>query len=209
MKKKLRVLGVDPGTRVAGYGVLDVVPGRPPLHVASGPIALPTDEEIPVRLGLLYEFLLGLVREHSPDALAVETIFHGKSFQSVVKVGEARGVVLLLANQAGLEICEYSPALIKKAATGNGRATKAQVQRMITRILELEAPPQPVDVSDALAIAFCYCQRLWRRDLEPGRSARVVSSRASREAKRRRWEALVRQAEKRAAAARKGSPESR
>ena len=183
------MLGIDPGTRVAGYGVLDVVPGQTPTLVGCGPIHLPI-APMGRRLESLHRELTRILLEHRPHVLAVETVFQGKSFQSVVKVGEARGVVLLLAQLHGLAIHEFTPASVKKTVTGNGRATKSQVQRMVTRILGLSETPAPVDVSDALAIAFCYGQRVWRDRLgagAPGASAR----RRSRAAESRRWEALI------------------
>ena len=162
----LRVLGVDPGTRVAGFGVLDVVPGRDPVVVECGGLRL-KGRELPDRLLELHDGLAAVIARHSPSILAVETVFHGKSFDSVLKVGEARGVVLLVGAANGLEIHQYAPALVKKTTTGNGRASKQQVQRMIVRLLGLDHTPEPVDATDALAIAFCYARRLWRRGVEP------------------------------------------
>ncbi len=115
-----------------------------------------------------------LIQSHSPRVLAIEQGFHGKNFQSVLKVGEARGVAVLAAQMAGLEIREYSPALIKKAATGNGNADKKQVQRMMGRVLGLEADLEPVDITDALAAAFCHGQRLWKVGAVGGTSARRI-----------------------------------
>lgn len=171
-EKTTRVLGVDPGTRVAGYGILDVAPGVAARMVTCGAIYL-SRGSIPPRLRELHDKLQGLIREFRPSALAVETVFHGKSFHSVLKVGEARGVVLLAGALNDLEVHQFTPAMVKKASTGNGRAAKRQVQGMICRILELEEVPEPEDVTDALAIAFCYGQRIWRRQLPagPGRSA--------------------------------------
>lgn len=158
----VRVIGFDPGTRTAGYGVLDVLTGRVPRLVGSG--ALRLRGPLPQRLEQLYEGLCEVLSRYRPSVFVVETVFHGKSFDSVLKVGEARGVALLAAALHGLGIQEYSPAEVKKTVTGNGRAAKAQVQRMVARILKMKTVPQPLDVTDALAIAFCYAQRLWRRD---------------------------------------------
>lgn len=207
----VRVLGVDPGTRIAGYAVLDVERGRHSRLVAYGAIAMPPGP-VPERLEHLYQALEHLIREHRPSALAVETVFHGKSFQSVVKVGEARGVVLLQGVLHGLEIDEFTPAGVKKAATGNGRATKRQVQQMMARVFELESLPEPVDASDAIAIAFCYGQRLWRRR-RPGRASLRDLAKTSRAEQSRKWKALIAKAEERvgararpAAAARRARP---
>ncbi|MCZ6794656.1 MAG: crossover junction endodeoxyribonuclease RuvC [Planctomycetota bacterium] len=173
----IRVLGVDPGTRVAGYGVLDVAPRRAPALVTAGAIRLAGDG-LPERLRMLHAKLQAVIRDFRPAVLAVETIFHGKSFYSVQKVGEARGVVLLAAAQNGLDIAQFAPAVIKKSATGNGRAAKSQVQRMICRLLELDEMPQPADVTDALAIAFCYGQRIQRHELPPTVATRGARRRA-------------------------------
>lgn len=190
------MLGVDPGTRVAGYGVLDVHAGKRAEYVAAGPIRLPTDQDSPERLRCLHDRLLEVVAAHEPDALAVETVFHGKSFESVLRVGEARGVVLLLGANLGLDVQQFAPAMIKKTATGNGRASKAQVQSMITRVLSLPEAPEPVDVSDALAIAFCYGQRVWRDRLGSKKSSKLDEwARQTRTERRRRFQALVAKAE--------------
>jgi crossover junction endodeoxyribonuclease RuvC len=157
----VRVLGVDPGTRITGFGILDLEPGARPRLVARGAIRLPPGP-IPERLRLLYRGLTEIIEEHRPGELAVETVFHGNSFESVLKVGEARGVVLLAGALNGLEIHQYTPARVKRTVTGNGCATKAQVQAMVVRLLDLAEAPEPRDVSDALALAICHGQRLWR-----------------------------------------------
>jgi crossover junction endodeoxyribonuclease RuvC len=146
--------------------VLDADSGSRPRLIAAGAIRL-RGEGLPERLKLLHEALQELIATHQPQVLAVETVFHGRSFDSVLKVGEARGVALLAAALHGLEVREYSPAEVKKTVTGNGRASKQQVQRMVARLLDLKTAPEPSDVADALAVAFCYAQRLWRRRLPP------------------------------------------
>jgi len=193
---KVRVLGIDPGTRVAGYAILDIGRGRRVELVACGAIRMPAGP-VPPRLEHLYRVLEDLIVEHRPAALAVETIFHGKSFQSVAKVGEARGVVLVQARLHGLEIAEFPPARVKKTVTGNGAASKLQVQRMVTRLLGLEEPPEPADVSDAIAIAFCYGHRRERQRLAGREPVREIARR-SRSAQREKWQALVAKAEARA-----------
>jgi len=157
----VRVLGVDPGTRVTGFGILDLEPGKPPALVAHGAIRLPASP-LAARLETLFRELREVIREHAPRVLAIERVFRGKSFESVLKVGEARGVAVLVAQMAGLEISEYAPAMIKKAATGNGNASKDQVQGMMARLLRMATAPVPQDAADALAAAFCHGQRIWR-----------------------------------------------
>ena len=139
------------------------------------------------RLRHLHAELGRLVTEHEPQVFAVETVFHGKSFERVLKVGEARGVGLLAASLHGLDIGEFSPAEVKKTVTGNGRASKTQVQSMMVRLLELDGTPGPADVTDAPAIALCYAQRRLRRP-SPARaeSPTAVALNAARAARRRR-----------------------
>jgi len=168
MPDHVRILGFDPGTRIAGYGIIDAGPGGELSVVSYGAIHLqpPAGKiDMPDRLRKLYEALDAIVREHSPDILALEKIFHGRSFTSVMKVGEARGVGLLVGSLHELEIEEYAPTRVKKIVTGNGQASKSQVQAMMARLLDLDEPPYPQDVTDALAIAFCYAQGLRRPDL--------------------------------------------
>lgn len=153
-----RVLGLDPGTRVAGYGILEVQAGRGLVVLSHGAIRFPPSP-LAARLETLFLALQELIRVHAPTVLSIERVFHGKNFQSILKVGEARGVAVLAAQLSGLAIREYTPAMIKKAATGNGNADKGQVQRMMGRLLRLDAPPEPVDASDALAAAFCHTQQ--------------------------------------------------
>ncbi|MEC8895884.1 MAG: crossover junction endodeoxyribonuclease RuvC [Planctomycetota bacterium] len=168
MPESIRILGFDPGTRISGYGIIDAQAGGKLSVVSYGAIRLqPPAGKIPIpqRLRHLYEALDEIVREHRPGVLAVEKIFHGRSFDSVMKVGEARGVGLLVGSLHDLEIEEYAATRIKKSVTGNGQASKSQVQAMMTRLLNLAEPPHPQDVTDALAIAFCYAQGLRRIDL--------------------------------------------
>lgn len=154
-RSSVRVLGIDPGTRVVGYGLLDLGGGQRPVVVAHGVIRLPP-RPLAARLALLFRELQALISSYAPTALSIEQVYHGKNFQSVIKVGEARGVVVLAAQLAGLAIHEYTPATIKKTATGNGNAQKPQVARMMGRLLGLEVLPWPHDVTDALAAAYCH-----------------------------------------------------
>ncbi len=161
----VRVLGIDPGTRAMGYAVIDPVSSRRAEVVISGVLRL-CEPEIPARLDELFRCVEQVVEATAPSILAIEDVFHGKNFQSVLKVGQARGVVMLAAQRLGLKVYEYSPRMIKKAVTGNGNADKVQVQRMMVRLLSLESVPEPKDVSDAMAVAWCHCQRRWRQGLE-------------------------------------------
>ena len=119
-----------------------------------------TADSVPHRLAEIYSRITGIMSELDPEAVAVEEVFYGKSFQSALRIGEARGVCLLAATQAGIPTFSYSAAEIKSAVTGNGRAHKSQVQAMVARLLGLEKVPRPADAADALACALCHSHRL-------------------------------------------------
>lgn len=148
-----RVLGVDPGITVTGYGV--ITGGRSPAVVSAGEIKPPPRLTMAEKLEAIFRETEGIIEKTSPDAVAVEGIFHAKNVKSVIKLGHARGVILLAAARAGIAVYEYSPREVKAAATGYGAAEKLQVEKMIKRILEL-----PDDVGshacDALAVALCH-----------------------------------------------------
>lgn len=154
----LTILGVDPGTRVAGYGVIEAG-GRRLRAIAHGTIAV-GKADLPGRLAGVYDGLGEVIERFRPDVVAVESVFGGKNIQSAIKLGEGRGIILLRAAQAGLPVVEYPPATIKKAVAGSGRADKGQVQRMVQRVLGLVDLPSPADAADALAIAICHGHRL-------------------------------------------------
>ncbi len=165
------VLAVDPGTRITGFAVIDAGTGSRFRLREYGAIRLRASDPLAVRLGEIYRSLEKLIARHRPAVVVVEKIFYGKNFQSAMKIGEARGAAILAAAMAGRPVVEYTPAMVKKAATGNGCASKGQVQRMITRLLGLTEVPEPLDAADALAIAFCHARRLARSGLPapPGR----------------------------------------
>ncbi len=152
-----RVLGVDPGTVHVGWGVVETGAGVKCLGwgVASAARKLPRHE----RLGILKKGLVRVIEEYSPEIIVIEEAFQGLSAKTALRLGEARGVALLIASEAGLELFEFSPRKIKKAVTGSGAATKEEVSRMVKAILSLDAE-LPFDASDALAAALCLCNRL-------------------------------------------------
>lgn len=162
----VRVLGIDPGTRVVGFGVLEQAATGKTLVVAHGVVRL-APSPMCVRLAQLFRALEELITAHHPSVLAIERVFHGKNFQSILKVGEARGVVALAGQLGGCEVREYTPAMVKKVVAGNGNASKLQVQRMVVRLLELAVAPEPFDATDALAIAHCHVLKSrWRERLD-------------------------------------------
>lgn len=181
----VRVLGVDPGTRAVGFGIIDIAVAQELSLVDAGALRMPPGPLAP-RLGTIFQGLASLIAEHRPQVLAVEEVFHGKNFQSVLKVGQARGVVILAAQLAGLDVCEYSARLVKKSVTGNGNADKAQVQKMVARLLQLDELPEPKDITDAMAVAFCHGKRLWRDgNLNLGKAKKNRVSTAKKSASRK------------------------
>ena len=149
----IRILGVDPGSRVTGYGVI-TVEGNHHRYVASGCIRAGAGP-LPERLGRIHAGLRELIETHRPDEVAVEKVFVYRSAESALKLGHARGAVMLTAVMAGLPLAEYAAPKVKQAVTGSGRADKAQVAQMVTTLLALSATPQ-ADAADALAIALCH-----------------------------------------------------
>lgn len=156
------MLGVDPGTRVAGWGVVEVTGNRTRL-VACGAVRT-KGPALADRLREVREALRDVVAAHGPTVLAVERPFFGKNASSALAVGMARGIAFLAAAEAGLEVREYPPATVKRAVVGNGNASKDQVARMVTLLLGLPSVPQPADATDALAVALADAHRAALRD---------------------------------------------
>jgi crossover junction endodeoxyribonuclease RuvC len=154
----VRVLGIDPGSRFTGFGVVDKE-GNRLRHVANGVIvAHKGDPPFEERLVRIHAGLTEVIALHEPTVVAVEGIFHYKNALSALKLGHARGVALLTSRLAGLEVHEYKPTVVKQAVVGTGRADKQQVLRMICLLLGIPEPTNH-DASDALAVAICHCQR--------------------------------------------------
>lgn len=153
----MRILGIDPGTGILGFGVIEVVKGKPRL-VDAGVIRTPAKQDDAVRLGTIYTELTGIIRDTSPHVMSVEKLFFAQNVTTAMTVSQARGVVLLAGQQAGLTIAEYTPLQIKQALTGYGRAEKQQIQEMVRIMLGLAAVPKPDDCADALAAALTHAQ---------------------------------------------------
>ena len=152
----MRVLGIDPGTLRMGIGVLEAEGNRTQLitfESVSFSRALP----LPGRLQEIHKSVLGFIERYLPDVVALENIFFGKNVQSLVKIGGARASAILAATERKVSVVEYPPARVKQAISGNGRASKIQVQQMVKHLLRLKEAP-PVDAADALAVAFCHIQ---------------------------------------------------
>jgi crossover junction endodeoxyribonuclease RuvC len=151
----VRIFGIDPGSERTGYGCIDTDGSRHRL-VACGAISVPTRAAFAERLLAIHEGLRALLLEHHPDCVAIEDVFHARNVRSALKLGHARGVALLAATQAGVPVVAYTPAEVKRAVVGYGRAEKHQVQQMVCLLLGLASAPSPYDASDALAIAICH-----------------------------------------------------
>jgi len=153
----VRIFGIDPGSRRTGYGCVERAGSRQVL-VVCGSLSGPPRATFPDRLNAIHDGLRTLILRHRPDCVAVEDIFHARNVRSALKLGEARGVALLAAAEAGVPVVSYAPAAVKRAVVGYGRAEKHQVQQMVKLLLGLAEPPTPHDVADALAIALCHLQ---------------------------------------------------
>ena len=151
----VRILGLDPGSRATGFGVLEVVQAQG-VYVASGSIQTTTSGDFPSRLKHIFEGVTELVHTYHPTEVAIEQVFMHRNADSALKLGQARGAALCAALVAGLTITEYAPNRIKQAVVGRGHATKEQVQYMVRLLLHLPAAPGP-DAADALAVALCHC----------------------------------------------------
>ena len=152
----MRVLGIDCGGAYTGYGVVEIHTGGRLSCLTCGAIKLSTREALPRRLSRIFTQLGEIIAEHQPDQVAIEDVFYALNVKSALKLGQVRGVAMLAAAAAGLEVAEYSPLTIKSSVVGYGRAEKQQVQHMVTRLLQLAEAPEPMDASDALAIAICH-----------------------------------------------------
>jgi crossover junction endodeoxyribonuclease RuvC len=155
----VRVLGVDPGLTRCGIGVVDGGLGISPTMVDVGVIRTPAEADLGARLLAIDVELRAWIERHQPDAVAVERVFSQHNVRTVMGTAQASAVAVLAATHAGLPVVLHTPSEVKAAVTGNGRADKAQVTEMVTRILRLTERPKPADAADALALAICH---LWR-----------------------------------------------
>ena len=149
-------LGIDPGTATTGYGLVRLLPDGELVAVSFGIISTPKDATPSARLEMLYNDLRKLLKQHKPDTSAVEKLFFSRNVTTGIAVGQARGVVLLALQQAGIEIFEYTPKEVKNAVAGYGSAEKRQVQEMVRALLQLDSIPKPDDAADALAVAITH-----------------------------------------------------
>ena len=159
------VLGIDPGTAICGYGFVELMGSRLRPH-AYGAITTPSKMEVEKRLLKIHTELTLLIGKYSPDAMGVEQLFFNRNVTTAIPVGQARGIALLAAAQNNIPIVERTPLQVKQSVTGYGKATKEQVIYMVTKLLNLPAPPHPDDTADALAVAIsaahCVDSIAWR-----------------------------------------------
>ena len=155
MEKIKRVIGVDPGLTITGFGILDYKGGQI-RTVAFGTIKPPVKESLPNRLEYLNSHMTELLEKFEPNAFAIEDTFFSQNVKSALLLGQARGVLLLAAASKGIPSMDYAPRKVKQSVVGNGAADKTQVQYMVQQILKMDEPPKPLDVSDALAIGLCH-----------------------------------------------------
>jgi crossover junction endodeoxyribonuclease RuvC len=149
------ILGIDPGTNIMGYGVLEIINGKMRL-LSAGVINLSKIEDHHLKLKKIFERSIGLIEEYHPDELAIEAPFFGKNVQSMLKLGRAQGVAIAAALSKGLPVFEYSPKKIKQSVTGNGNASKEQVAAMLGTLVTFSEQPEFLDATDGLAAAVCH-----------------------------------------------------
>jgi crossover junction endodeoxyribonuclease RuvC len=159
----VKVLGIDPGTAVLGYGVVESGSGQHPILLECGILTTRARDPLPARLRILYDGISALLARHEPDALAVECAFYGRNVRTAVVLSHARGVILLAGELAGVTVAEYSPASIKKTIVGRGAALKPQVGYMVAQLLRLKSPPAPEDAADGVAVALTHVMLAARR----------------------------------------------
>lgn len=153
----MRILGIDPGYGITGFGLIEAERGASHL-LRCGAITTPAGTEFSARLEMIYNDMTQLLQMTKPDAVAIEELFFGHNVTTAIGVAQSRGVILLAVRQAGIPVFEYKPMQVKQAVVGYGNATKHQVMEMTKRLLHLEKSPKPDDAADAVAIALCHAR---------------------------------------------------
>ncbi len=160
----MRILGIDPGLAIMGYGIIEVEGNRMQM-LEYGCVTTASTSETPQRLKVIYDELQDIIRQYSPDDMAIEELFFNKNVSTAILVGQARGVEILTAVNASIPVYEYTPLQVKQAVTGYGRADKQQIQENVKMLLNLNGIPKPDDAADALAVAICHAFGLKFKDL--------------------------------------------
>lgn len=153
----MRILGIDPGYGITGFGLIESVRGNAAL-LQCGAITTPAGMDFSARLEIIYEDMRQLLQQAQPEAVAIEELFFGQNVTTGIGVAQSRGVILLAIRQAGIPVYQYKPMQVKQAVVGYGNATKHQVQDMTKRLLRLDKLPKPDDAADAIAIALCHAR---------------------------------------------------
>lgn len=179
----MRVFGIDPGSDRTGYGCIDS-DGRVHQLVGCGAVRTESARTFPDQLKIIYRELTLLLAEHRPECVAIENIFYAVNARSALKLGHARGVAMLAAIESGVTVVEYTPAEIKRAVVGYGRAEKPQVAQMVKMLLGLAAIPKPYDATDALAVAICHLQSGFAAGLKSRPASRPPTTKVAISAKR-------------------------
>jgi crossover junction endodeoxyribonuclease RuvC len=151
----MRIIGIDPGTAITGFGIINCQNGKSEL-IEAGVIRTPTKQALQLRLQTIYTDLTNLIKKYHPQHAAIEQLYFAKNVSTAISVSHARGVALLALANAGLEAVDYTPLQVKQALTGYGRAEKNQIQEMVKKLLDLKTLPKPDDAADALAVAICH-----------------------------------------------------
>ncbi len=155
----IRILGVDPGSRITGFGVVDYNFSQIQL-VTAGTVRADVKDSFPLRLKTIYDGVLEIIKEYQPATVAIESAFYSRNIQSTLKLGQVRGVLMLAAANLNFPVVEYAPRKVKQAVTGNGAASKEQVRETILQLFKELKQPSSFDVTDALGIAVCHCHQL-------------------------------------------------
>jgi crossover junction endodeoxyribonuclease RuvC len=156
----LKILGIDPGLNVTGYGFVRIAEGNVPQLFVYGCVRSSAKKSLAERLYKIHREVKALILEHDPDVMAMESIFYAKNVKTAITMGHVRGAVMVAAMEQNIPVVEYSPREIKLAVTGNGAASKDQVNFMVQKILRFSEPIEPADASDALAAAICHWHRM-------------------------------------------------
>ena len=173
----MKVLGIDPGLTRCGLGVVEGSVGRPLTRIAHGVVTTPPDRGTPARLCEIERVLELWLDLHTPDAVAVERVFSQHNVRTVMGTAQASGVAMVAAARRGIPVALHTPSEVKASVSGSGRADKAQVAAMVTRLLRLEEAPRPADAADALALAICH---IWRGGAQSRIEAAVAAARTPR-----------------------------
>ena len=154
----MKILGIDPGLIQTGYGIISIDNNDPKI-IDFGVVRPPVNDGLATRLLTIFEDVSEIIKRYKPSIFSIEDVFYGKNAKSALRLGQARGAAMVAAASAGLSIHEYSARKVKQAVTGNGNAHKEQVQFMVKATLKMDKLPEPIDASDALAIALCHFQQ--------------------------------------------------